>query len=153
MAEQYRDECTASYHYVPQRTITYLSNQGAMTLIRRTVQDHAKLRLAVEAYLAESGVSLRELGARLGVSHALLSRFLAGAGLRPATARRIRDWLAEPDEAEVAQRVFDDLRRLLGPFGERRTKPVLAVLARIVEDEFSGAGKPVPTWLRSVRRR
>jgi hypothetical protein len=110
-------------------------------------EDHAELRAAVEGYLTASSMSLRELAQRVEVSHTALSRFLAGAGLRAATARAIQEGLARTDEEELVGRLRGSLRQLLVAVGEKRIRAVERVLGAELTRALLEAGVPVPHWV------
>lgn len=100
----------------------------------RVLQSDA-LRPAIQAQIDRAG-SLRAVASEAGVSHALLSRFLAGAGLRASTHARLSQWL----EAQNPDRLMGlraELARLLAPLGAREAKRIEAAILKTLSEAFA----------------
>lgn len=98
-------------------------------------------------------MALRELAARVGVSHYTLHHFIHGKPVLPSTSERIRRWLDEPGAEDTVERLRTDLRALLGRLGSRRAKLVEAALGRVIVEAFERAGVEVPNWVKRLGRK
>lgn len=97
-------------------------------------------------------VPLRELAARMSVSHYTLHKFIQGKSVFPSTKERIRRWLEDPGPEDTVERVRADLKTLLGRAGARRSKVVEVALGRLMAKAFRDAGEEVPRWVAQFGR-
>lgn len=98
--------------------------------------------------------SLRVAAARIGVSHITLWKFLAKRGdLRPTTVAAMREWLDRPGDADAAQELRKNLRRVLGGLRKQDRAEAEKEIGRVIERFFRRAGKPIPQWVRNMGAR
>lgn len=96
---------------------------------------------------------LREIAARIGLSHYVLYKFLNREPVRPTTKARIQRWLEEPGDADTAERLHKDLQRLLGRLGAGKTRAVEAAIGRVIAQAFEDAGEEVPSWVSRLGKK
>lgn len=98
-------------------------------------------------------VPLRELAARISVSHYTLHKFIVGKRVFPSTLERIRRWLEAPGAEDTVERVRTDLKDLLGRVGARRARAVEVALGHLIAKAFEDAGEEVPRWVGQLGRK
>lgn len=114
-----------------------------------TAEDQARRQLKA---LRET-TTLRDLAARIGISHFAVYQFLEKKKVRPATLERIQAWLAQPGEEDSVVRFRNELRRLLGRLGAAKKRELERSIGRLIEVAFHEAGEDVPTWVKQLGRK
>jgi hypothetical protein len=101
----------------------------------------------------KNSTPLRELASRIGLSHAVLYKFLDRQPVRPSTKARIQQWLEEPADDDTAARVRQDLRRLLGRLGAGKRREVEAAIGQVIAEAFAADGQDVPPWVERLGKK
>jgi len=117
-------------------------------VVKRSEED-LRRSLAAE----KDRTTLRDLAARIGISHFAVYRFLDGQAVRPTTLERIRSWLDAPGEEDAVKELRKLLRRVLGRLGAARARDVEGAIGRAIADAFRGAGQEPPKWLKVFGRK
>lgn len=115
-------------------------------------QPDQRLRAKLEELRSET--TLRDLAARIGISHYVLHKFLKGdPGVRPTTVARIRQWAERPGDEAVVQDMRRGLRRLLGRLGVRRALEVEGRIGEAIRVAFKDVGEEPPDWVRKLGKK
>lgn len=91
--------------------------------------------------------SLRELAAKVKVSHNTVWRLKTGKNMRPSTVRRIREGLAQADGTTALDQFLSGMRGLLGSLTNPQQRKAELDIALVLSACFLKAGKVVPPWV------
>ena len=121
-----------------------LNNRSRGPLSRRGVVARASTRTRVVDAVRRT--SLRDVAARVGLSHFAILKIVRGETVRPATLEVVERWLDERHE-DIARQLREVLRKAMGRLPKRKVVQVEEQVKRIVQRAYEEAGKEVPPWL------
>ncbi len=94
--------------------------------------------------------TLRDVAARVGVSHYSVWRFRRGLAVRPLTVMRIDSWRRKPSETAAVEDPRKALRRVLGRLGPRAARSVEGELGRVIRRFYRSNGVETPKWIERL---
>lgn len=92
-------------------------------------------------------MTLRDLAARIGISHFALHSFLSGKSVRPKTLGRIESWVKKPGEDEAVHQLRGLLKRVVGKLGAAEARELEGAIGEAIGKAFERAGESAPKWL------
>ena len=113
---------------------------GAKKTANGRVLQADALRVAIQNRVESAG-SLREVAKEAGVSHAVLSRFLAGAGLRASTHAELSKWL-DAQEPNRLLRLRAELARVLAPLSPAEARRIETGVIRMIDEALDHPKTP-----------
>ena len=102
---------------------------------------------------AKGDMTLRDVGAAVGVSHFVIWKLLEGGTVRRASAAKIEAWLDRPKDAHAAQDLRRALQRVVGRLGRRAARHVEVQVREVLMKAFKAAGEDAPEWVPGLGKK